>query len=67
MKPHELVFHGFLSEGELFNEVPFEKNEDVVNEGRVPSCGGMSYNKITNHSGVVIGHRSQDVVAILLR
>jgi hypothetical protein len=27
----------------------------------------MSYNKITNHSGVVIGHRSQDVVAILLR
>jgi hypothetical protein len=27
----------------------------------------MSYNKITNHSGVVIGLRSQDVVSILLR
>jgi hypothetical protein len=27
----------------------------------------MSYNKITNHSGVVIGLRSQDVVSIMLR
>jgi hypothetical protein len=67
MRPHKLVFHGFLGERELFNEFSFKGDENVVNEGRVPSCCGLINNKITNHSGSVIGFRSQNVISILLR
>jgi hypothetical protein len=67
MRPHELVFHGFLSEGELCNEVPFKRNEYAVNEGRVPRCRGLVNYKVTDHGGDVIGLRSQNFVAIILR
>jgi hypothetical protein len=66
VRPHELVFQGFLSDEEMLDEVSFKGKKYDVNEGNIPSFSRLGDHKITNQRYIMVSLGCEDFVPILL-